>query len=199
MTKREQLISWLGDAHAMEVGIVSTLEKHISDAKGQPKVRAGLTKHLQETKNHAAAMKKALSSLGGSHPVVREGVSKLVNLAAGLVTTVARDTVVKNAIADFATEHFEIACYSSLIVTATELGETEIAATCNTILKEEQAMAKALAGQLEAISLTYLATLDKDKNGDKVKAHTNLKSAKKSSTRIPQSKQLKSSAAGRQK
>src|SRR4051794_124542 len=98
MTKREQLIQWLGDAHAMEVGIVSTLEKHMADAKGQPKVRAALATHLKETKRHATEMKKALASLGGSHPYVKEGVSKLGNLVAGLVTTAAKDTVVKNAI-----------------------------------------------------------------------------------------------------
>src|SRR3982751_6182557 len=113
MTKQEQFIQWLGDAHAMEVGIVSTLEKHIADAKGQPQVRAALTKHLAETKRHATEMKKALASLGGSHPVVREGVSKIVNLVAGLAPSMASDTAVKNGIADFATEHFEIACYSA--------------------------------------------------------------------------------------
>src|SRR3954466_6511506 len=115
MTKQEQFILWLGDAHAMEVGIVTTLEKHIADAKGLPKVRAALAKHLGETKRHATAMKKALTSLGGTHPAVREGISKAANLAAGLMTSAAADTIVKNAIADFATEHFEIACYSFLI------------------------------------------------------------------------------------
>ena len=163
MTKREQLIQWLGDAHAMEVGMVSTLEKHIADAKGQPKVRAVLTKHLRETKGHAKAMKDALASLGGSHPVLKEGVSKLGNLVAGLVTTAARDTTVKNALADFAAEHFEIACYNALTYTATALGETKIASACKAILKEEKAMAKLLEGQLKSINDAYLATLEDDK------------------------------------
>lgn len=162
MTKREQFIQWLGDAHAMEVGIVSTLEKHIADAKGQPKVRSALVKHLAETKRHATAMKKALASLGGSHPYLKEGVSKVANLVAGLVTTVAKDTGVKNAIADFATEHFEIACYKSLIVTATLLGERKIAAMCRAILKEEQAMAKTLDSQLTGINEAYLSGLDEE-------------------------------------
>jgi len=151
----------------MEVGIVSTLEKRIADAKGQPKVRAALAKHLAETKRHATAMKQALASLGGSHPYLKEGVSKMGNLVAGLVTTVARDTLVKNAIADFATEHFEIACYQFLICTATALGEKKIAATCKGILKEEQAMAKTLAGQVQAINDVYLKTLDADEAGPK--------------------------------
>lgn len=164
MTKREQFIQWLGDAHAMEVGIVTTLEKHIADAKGLPKVRAALTKHLRETKKHATEMKKALASLGGSHPMVREGVSKLANLAAGIVTTAAPDTIVKNAIADFTTEHFEMACYSSLILTATSLGERKIAATCKTILREEEAMAATLEGLFKGVNDTYLASLEDEDN-----------------------------------
>ena len=170
MTKREQLIQWLGDAHAMEVGIVSTLEKHIADAKGLPKVRAALTKHLRETKSHATEMKKALASLGGSHPVLKEGVSKLANLAAGMVTTAAKDTIVKNAIADFATEHFEMACYNSLILTATALGETKIAAACKAILKEEKAMAAQLESLFKGVNDTYLATLDDDEKEEKAAA-----------------------------
>src|SRR6478609_531310 len=100
MTQREQFILWLGDAHAMEVGLIDTLQKHAADAKGSPKVRKALARHAAETKRHAAEMKKALASMGGSHPYVREGVSKLANLAAGLVTTAAKDTVIKNALAD---------------------------------------------------------------------------------------------------
>ena len=146
----------------MEVGIVTTLEKHIADAKGQPKVRAALTKHLAETKRHATEMKKALASLGGSHPYMKEGVSKVANLVAGLVTSAATDTGVKNAIADFATEHFEIACYKSLIVAATILGEKKIAATCRAILKDELAMAKTLDGLVAAINQEYLAGLEDD-------------------------------------
>ena len=162
MTKREQFIAWLGDAHAMEVGIVSTLEKHIADAEGLPKLKAALKKHLAETKQHATAMKQALASTGGSHPVVREGISKVVNLVAGLGTSFVKDTPVKNGIADFATEHFEIACYTSLVQTAEALGEKKIAATCKTILKEEQAMAKTLAGLFKEVNAFYLGTLESD-------------------------------------
>ena len=162
MTKREQFVAWLGDAHAMEVGIVSTLEKHIADAKGQPKIKAALSRHLRETKKHATAMKQALASQGATHPIIREGISSAVNLMAGLATTLASDTPVKNAIADFATEHFEIACYTALIQTANELGEKKIAATCQTILREEEAMAKTLRGLLPQINGTYLAMLDDD-------------------------------------
>jgi Uncharacterized protein conserved in bacteria len=162
MTQREQLIAWLGDAHAMEVGIVTTLEKHIADAEGLPKVRAALKKHLTETKKHATAVKQALKSLDAGHPVIREGVSKVVNAVAGIGTSLVKDTPVKNAIADFATEHFEIACYTSLAQTADAVGEKKIAATCRAILKEEQAMAKTLEAQFKDVNAFYLRSLDAD-------------------------------------
>lgn len=162
MTPREQLIAWLGDAHAMEVGIVTTLEKHIADAGGLPKVRAALKKHLAETKKHATAVKQALKSLDAGHPVIREGISKVVNAVAGIGTSLAKDTPVKNAIADFATEHFEIACYTSLAQTADAVGEKKIAATCRAILKEEQAMAKTLEAQFKDVNAFYLRSLDSD-------------------------------------
>jgi ferritin-like metal-binding protein YciE len=107
-------------------------------------------------------MKQALASLGGSHPVIREGVSKVINLVAGLGTSLASDTPVKNAIADFATEHFEIACYTTLVQTATALGEKKIAATCKAILREEEAMAKGLRALFPEINAAYLDKLDDD-------------------------------------
>lgn len=144
----------------MEFGAVSTSEKHADDAKGQPKVRAAITKHLRETKKHATAMKQALSSPAGGQPVIREGISKIANLFAGIAISAAKDTTVKNSITDLATEHFEIACYTSLTLTATELGEKKIAATCKAILKEEQAMANTLKSLFPSVNSAYLATLD---------------------------------------
>lgn len=172
MTKKDQLIYWLGDAHAMEVGLVTTLEKQIAEAKGLPKVRALLSKHLADTKKHATAVKNALASLGGSHPVIQEGVSKLANLAAGVIPTLAKDTVIKNAIAGYTSENMEIACYKALIATADALGEKKISATCKAILKDEQAMAKALDAQLPGLLATYLGTLDDDRKEKAPKTKT---------------------------
>jgi len=179
MTKREQLIVWLGDAHAMEVGIITTLEKQIADAKGHPKVRSALANHLKETKRHAKEMKQALASLGGSHPYIKEGVSKLANLAAGLVPSASSDTIVKNAIAGYATENFEIACYNSLVLTATALGEKKIAAICKGILRDEKKMAATLAGQLKDVNFAYLSTLE-DEAPDKDVVVKETKAAKRS-------------------
>ncbi len=146
----------------METGIATTLKKHAADAKGDPKVRGAITKHLRETEQHAKAIERALKSMEAGHPVIREGISQLVNLVAGVATSLAADTSVKNAIADFATEHFEIACYTALAEAADAAGERDIARTCRSILKEEQAMAKTLAGLLPTITEKHLSQLEDD-------------------------------------
>jgi len=150
----------------MEVGIISTLEKHEADATDLPKVKAAIAKHLRETKRHATDIEKALKSLGSSPSAIKEGVSKVGNLLAGVATSLVRDTPVKNAIADITTEHFEIACYLSLIFTATALDEHKIAATCKKILKEELAMADKLIELFPSVNATYLAGLDEETKAD---------------------------------
>jgi len=48
---------------------------------------------------------------------------------------------VKNFLSDYAAEHFEIACYKALIVTAQECGEEHVVHVCQQILKDEESMA----------------------------------------------------------
>lgn len=160
MTKKEQLIVWLRDAHAMETGIGPTLEKHAADAKEMPKVKAAITRHLKETKRHVADVAKCLTLLGADTSTIKTGIAKVGSLVSGITTTIVKDTPVKNGIADFATEHFEIACYTSLVATAKELRQPKVAALCAGILKDELAMAKTLQGLMKEVNRLYLATLD---------------------------------------
>jgi len=166
MTKQDQLAFWLSDAHAMEVGMITTLEKQISDAKDCPNTRALLEAHLVETRNHAEAVKNALASLGEKHPAVKEGVNKIVNLAANALPSLARDTVLKNTASAIAAEHQEIACYKSLVETARELGERKIATACRKILQEEQMMARALAAILPKLRQACLLDMEDEREGD---------------------------------
>lgn len=68
----------------------------------------------------------------------------------GLSTGAAADEVVKDGLADFAAENFEIASYTALIAAAEQLGDRETVATCNQILREEQEMARWLEQNLPA-------------------------------------------------
>jgi ferritin-like metal-binding protein YciE len=71
-------------------------------------------------------------------------------------TGMAKDKMVKNAMGDYAIEHFEITTYKILITTARDLGMEDIATVCEGILRDEQEMAKWLEQSLPMVTRTHL-------------------------------------------
>ncbi len=62
----------------------------------------------------------------------------------------------KNSIANFAFENFEIASYKSLIQLAGETGHSEAEQPLQETLREEEAMASWIDGHLPDVTHTYL-------------------------------------------
>ncbi len=153
---QEFLISWLKDAHAMEQGVAQILENHIQDAEGQPQMASRLQQHLETTRRHADHVQSCIERLGDSTSAIKSGVGNLVGMMQGLTTGAAEDDVVKNVIADFAVEHFEIASYRSLIAAAEAVGDQETARICQDILRDEEQMASWFAQQLPNTTQQFL-------------------------------------------
>ena len=65
--------------------------------------------------------------------------------------------LVKNFLADYASEHFEIACYRSLITAADECDQSDIADICTEIMGEEEAMAEWIEEQIPEVTRMILA------------------------------------------
>ena len=61
------------------------------------------------------------------------------------------DETVQNALANYATEHFEIACYRALSEAAHTARQEHVAQVCGENLRDEQEMADWLSGQLPKI------------------------------------------------
>lgn len=142
------LISWLNDAYAMEQALEEVLKRHADDASEDPPVQSRIMEHLIETKDHARIVKDCIEGLGGSTSKVKSAISSVTGMAQGMLNRPAEDTMVKNALADYAAEHFEIASYQALIQAATELGHADIAGKLQPVLAQEQAMAEFLAQTL---------------------------------------------------
>ena len=138
----EQLVSWLNDAYAMEVGLVPILENHARDAKSNPAARTRIEQHVEETRDHAARLRTSIETLGGQVSTVRSTISAVIGGVESLATAPFRDELVKNALMDYASEHFEIACYRALIAAAGEANRPDIVKTCEEILAQEEAMAE---------------------------------------------------------
>ncbi|WP_199431420.1 YciE/YciF ferroxidase family protein [Qaidamihabitans albus] len=149
MSSRDQVITWLNDAYAMEQALEETLERHAKDAQGEnEEVHERIQRHIQETRDQAATVRECIESLGGQVSGSKSAFASMFGAMQGNLNKPAGDTMVKNAVADYAAEHFEIATYRALIDAARQIGEEEVSGKLTGILRQEEEMARFLEQQL---------------------------------------------------
>ncbi len=156
MAHKELVVAWLNDAHAMEQGIAQVLERHATEAQDHPVMHARLQQHLEETRRHAELVKGCLERLGEQPSTVKTGMASVMGAVQGMSTKMAKDELIKNTLHDYGTEHFEIACYTSLMAAAQDLGDQETMQVCQQILREDQAMADFLFQQIPPVTVEML-------------------------------------------
>lgn len=138
---RELLIAWLNDAHAMEQAQIPVLRNHAKDAADYPGIRERDERHLRETERHAELVRSCLEQLGETPSATKSAIGSMMGAVQSVSTGMFRDEIVKNFLMDFAAENLEIASYSAIVTAARNLGEEEIARTCESILNDEREMA----------------------------------------------------------
>ncbi len=94
--------------------------------------------------------------VGESRSVLKDNALSLTGNLAAVAHALTQDEILKNSIANFAFENFEIASYKSLIQLADETGHSEASEPLNETLREEQAMAQWIDGHLADVTHTYL-------------------------------------------
>jgi ferritin-like metal-binding protein YciE len=157
MKTKEEIIEWLRDAYAMEKALEIALEKQIKSAKVSTRMKEQASIHYVETQGHAEAVAECLRKLGTDTSTIKTTLGTAFEIVKGFGTMFAKDERVKDAIAAYASEHFEIACYTALRTGASKLGLADVVATCDAILLEEQKMADWLAANLPGVVSDYLA------------------------------------------
>ena len=185
---KKRVVTWLTDAYGMETEGAKTLEQHADAAEGYADVQAKLRQHTKETRQHAEKLKGCLQRLGSQPSAAKGTVGAFVGTARGLATRAAKDTVVKNILADYASEHFEIICYKSLIAAAEEVDDQETARVCREILKEEEAMVEFLDEQIAPVTKKFMdrEASDTQSNSNQSRSKPNLKQgADEQNGRVP--------------
>lgn len=155
---RETLVGWLNDAYSMERAQIEVLENHAKDAKDRPQIAQRLQQHLEETRMHAERVRECVERMGSSTSSVKTAMGKVTGFFHGMSTGASPDEMVKNALSDYAAEHFEIACYRALIISARSLGEADVARVCEDILRDEENMARWFESQLPMVVQEYLGS-----------------------------------------
>ncbi|MGE5479819.1 MAG: ferritin-like domain-containing protein [Chloroflexota bacterium] len=153
---RENLIDWLKDAHAMEQQAIEILEKQRDRLENYPEAKIRIAQHVEESKKQAERVASCIEMLDGGASTMKDTIGKVSGNISAMMNAMATDEVVKNAIANYSFEHFEIACYKSLIEAAREVGEDHVARVCEQNLNEEIEMAKWCEQNLPIITKEFL-------------------------------------------
>ena len=153
---REIYVTGLRNQHAVENQAIELLERQIGRLENYPEMSARMRQHVEESREQARRIEELLSGLGSSHSGLKDTAMSLVGNLLAIGHTPAGDEVIKNTMANFAFEHYEIAAYKSLLTLADAVGHAPAKAALTTSLKEEEAMALWIDSHIAATTLRFV-------------------------------------------
>ena len=150
-----KLVQYLNEAYGKEKELETALQAHIAMTTKAP-YKKRLQQHLRETKSHAKQLERRIKELGGGGHAIQTVVAKTMAAAKGPLHMVRgsgeQEKMLKNAKTEYFNEHEEIATYLAIETLAEKVGDKETAKLARGIRREEERMAKFLAGQIKALS-----------------------------------------------
>jgi ferritin-like metal-binding protein YciE len=148
---RHDLVTWLRDAHALEMELAPLLDSHARLAAGHPELADGLRRHADETRRHQEVVATCLFRLGADTSGVKDTLMQLSGTVLGPLFGLADDDLVRVAVLDFAGESLEIAGYRAIVHASRLQGLEEVARACEQVLRDEQRMAAWLQQQIPRV------------------------------------------------
>jgi ferritin-like metal-binding protein YciE len=156
-TTHDLFITGLKNAHAMENQALSIMKPQASRIENYPDVEVQLNKHIAETEGQIARLDAILESLDEDKSSLKDMALSLAGTFAAVGHTVVPDEILKNSMANFAFENFEIAAYKSLIALAEASGNDDAIDALEASLDEEIEMAEWLDANIEGVTLQFAA------------------------------------------
>jgi ferritin-like metal-binding protein YciE len=163
---RSLVAHYLGEAHAMEAALVTTLQAHLTMTPGGS-YRELLGRHLDETRAHQAAIEHRLAELDGGQGLIGAAIG-LVETVVGQVLALGKGPVdllrgtsvpeklLKNAKDESATEALEIATYDAIEAVARAIGDDETAELARSHRADEERMLAALRREIPELASATL-------------------------------------------
>jgi ferritin-like metal-binding protein YciE len=142
------LVSYLGDAHALEEQAIALLGR-ASTIAGDPAFVEVYERHLEESREHARLIERRLAAHDASPSTVKDAAMRLGGLNWSAFFQAHPDTPGKLAAFAYAFEHLEIAGYELLARVAARAGDDHTGDICRDILTQERAAAGLIARTFE--------------------------------------------------
>jgi ferritin-like metal-binding protein YciE len=153
---RDLFVAGLRSAHAMEKQALSIMEPQVARLGSYPEVARRLEDHIRETHGQIERLETILEGLGESASGMKDIALSVVGSMAAMGHTVAGDEILKNSLANFAFENYELAAYSSLVTLADVGGYNDAKPALLKSLGEEQAMAEWIGSQVPEVTLRFV-------------------------------------------
>jgi ferritin-like metal-binding protein YciE len=154
--RRSDVVSWLNDAYAMERSLEVMLRKQADNSDAHHAIRERARIHLDETEVHAERVAQCLEMLGETPSTIKTVTGQVMEFAKGTMSKMASDERVKDFLCAYGAEYFEVASYKALIAGALVAGAEDIVPILEKNLKEDEAMASWLDGNVGAVVRDYL-------------------------------------------
>ncbi len=152
----KRLMGWLEDAYTMEQEAETMMKAMAGRIEHYPELKERIAHHVQETKWQAEQLADCITGLGGSLPDMKGAFAKAMAGMHAMGNAMMSDEVAKGAGISYAFEHMEIATYRALLVAAKREGQQTVVDVCESILRQEEAMAEWLYEHQPALIQTFL-------------------------------------------
>lgn len=159
-------IDGLRNAHAMEKQALSIMQPQLKRLEHYPQVSALLDRHIRETEGQIQRLDQIFESVNETSSGLKDTMLSLSGSMAALTHSMASDEILKNSLANFAFEHFEIAAYTALITAAEQANVPQAVALLKQNLDEERAMAADIYDGLPDVVRQYIALSASDQRAD---------------------------------
>jgi ferritin-like metal-binding protein YciE len=146
----------LRNQHAVENQAIELLERQVGRLENYPLMHQRMQQHIEESREQARRLDELLEAVGSSASAMKDTALSFMGNMVALGHAATQDEVVKNSLANYAFEHYEIASYKSLITLAEHIGHSAAVQLLGMSLREEQAMAQWIDDHLAETTLTYL-------------------------------------------
>jgi ferritin-like metal-binding protein YciE len=144
----DRITSYLADAHALE-GQAEALLKRAVDMVEDATLAQAVTRHLTETRDHAARLEARLDALNASPSRIKDAAMRFGGTGWSGFFGMHPDTPGKLVAFMYAFEHLEIGGYLHLRGVAERASDVDTAELAEQICAQEQATADLLHGQFD--------------------------------------------------
>ncbi len=163
---RELLVEYLQEAHATETALVTTLNTHIAITP-RGSYRTTLERHQTETKQHARAIERRVSELGGGSGLLDSALGAVQTLVGqALVLTKGpidlfrgdggEEKLLKNAKDEATSEMLEIATYDAIETLANAIGDEKTARLASRHREQEERALRELREHIGKLTLAMV-------------------------------------------